>query len=159
MLIIFLISIFYVVNVSNSNELIGMMKVYKIQINLINIDTDEYTIELIDKISNRIFETQEGNKKGEHDFAIATDIDESHLRHYEIKIKFKNGDVKKIESIDMNKLINIDDDESDSSYKYKYNVRVKLLPRSVIVGVTIITVIGLFVVLIIFLKKHKKRIR
>ena len=62
MLIIFLIIICYVENTSNANELIGMMKVYKIQINLINIDTDEYTIELIDEISNKIFETQEGKE-------------------------------------------------------------------------------------------------
>ena len=90
MLIIFLISTFCIISKSSADELIGMMKVYKIKINLINVDTDRYTIELIDGISNRIFETQEGNEKGEHDFAIATDLDESHLTHYGIKIKFKN---------------------------------------------------------------------
>ena len=89
-LIIVLISTLCIMNKTNADEIIGMMKVYKIKINLINVDTDEYTIELIDGISNRIFESQEGNEKGEHDFAIATDLDESHLKHYGIKIKFNN---------------------------------------------------------------------
>ena len=145
-------------NKTNADEIIGMMKVYKIKINLINVDTDEYTIELIDGISNRIFESQEGNEKGEHDFAIATDLDESHLKHYGIKIKFKNGDVKNYESIDVDKLINVDENDLDSSYNYEYNILVKLLPRSVIIGIVVILVIVALVVLIIALKKHKKRI-
>lgn len=157
-LIIVLISSLCIMNKTNADEIIGMMKVYKIKINLINVDTDEYTIELIDGISNRIFESQEGNEKGEHDFAIATDLDESHLNYYGIKIKFKNGDVKNYESIDVDKLINVDDNELDSSYNYEYNILVKLLPRSVIIGIVVILVIAALVVLIIALKKHKKRI-
>lgn len=157
-LIIVLISTLCIMNKTNADEIIGMMKVYKIKINLINIDTDEYTIELIDGISNRIFESQEGNEKGEHDFAIATDLDESHLKHYGIKIKFKNGDVKNYESIDVDKLINVDENDLDSSYNYEYNILVKLLPRSVIIGIVVILVIVALVVLIIALKKHKKRI-
>lgn len=157
-LIIILISTLCIVNKTNADEIIGMMKVYKIKINLINVDTDEYTIELIDGISNRIFESQEGNEKGEHDFAIATDLDESHLKYYGIKIKFKNGDVKNYESIDVDKLIDVDDNELDSSYNYEYNVLVKLLPRNVIIGMVVILVIAALVVLIIALKKHKKRI-
>ena len=157
-LIILLMSIFCIISKVNADELIGMMKVYKIKINLINVDTDEYTIELIDGISNRIFESQEGNEKGEHDFAIATDLDESHLKHYGIKIKFKNGDVKNYESIDVDKLINVDENDLDSSYNYEYNILVKLLPRSVIIGIVVILVIVALVVLIIALKKHKKRI-
>ena len=157
-LIIVLISSLCIMTKTNADEIIGMMKVYKIKINLINVDTDEYTIELIDGISNRIFESQEGNEKGEHDFAIATDLDESHLKHYGIKIKFKNGDVKNYESIDVDKLINVDDNELDSSYNYEYNILVKLLPRSVIIGIAVILVIAALVVLIIALKKHKKRI-
>lgn len=157
-LIIVLISTLCIMNKTNADEIIGMMKVYKIKINLINVDTDEYTIELIDGISNRIFESQEGNEKGEHDFAIATDLDESHLKHYGIKIKFKNGDVKNYESIDVDKLINVDENDLDSSYNYEYNILVKLLPRSVIIGIVVILVIVALVVLIISLKKHKKRI-
>lgn len=157
-LIIVLISTLCIMNKTNADEIIGMMKVYKIKINLINVDTDEYTIELIDGISNRIFESQEGNEKGEHDFAIATDLDESHLKHYGIKIKFKNGDVKNYESIDVDKLINVDENDLDSSYNYEYNILVKLLPRSVIIGIVVILVIVALVVLIIALKKHKKRI-
>lgn len=157
-LIIILISTLCIVNKTNADEIIGMMKVYKIKINLINVDTDEYTIELIDGISNRIFESQEGNEKGEHDFAIATDLDESHIKHYGIKIKFKNGDVKNYESIDVDKLINVDENDLDSSYNYEYNILVKLLPRSVIIGIVVILVIVALVVLIIALKKHKKRI-
>lgn len=157
-LIIVLISTLCIMNKTNADEIIGMMKVYKIKINLINVDTDEYTIELIDGISNRIFESQEGNEKGEHDFAIATDLDESHLKYYGIKIKFKNGDVKNYESIDVDKLIDVDDNELDSSYNYEYNVLVKLLPRNVIIGMVAILVIAALVVLIIALKKHKKRI-
>lgn len=157
-LIIVLISTLCIMNKTNADEIIGMMKVYKIKINLINVDTDEYTIELIDGISNRIFESQEGNEKGEHDFAIATDLDESHIKHYGIKIKFKNGDVKNYESIDVDKLINVDENDLDSSYNYEYNILVKLLPRSVIIGIVVILVIVALVVLIIALKKHKKRI-
>ena len=157
-LIIVLISTLCIMNKTNADEIIGMMKVYKIKINLINVDTDEYTIELIDGISNRIFESQEGNEKGEHDFAIATDLDESHIKHYGIKIKFKNGDVKNYESIDVDKLINVDENDLDSSYNYEYNILVKLLPRSVIIGIVVILVIVALVVLIISLKKHKKRI-
>lgn len=157
-LIILLIGLFCMMNKTNADEIIGMMKVYKIKINLINVDTDEYTIELIDGISNRIFESQEGNEKGEHNFAIATDLDESHLSYYGIKIKFKNGDVKNYDSINIDKLINVDDNELDSSYNYEYNVLVKLLPRSVIVGIVVILVIAALVGLIIILKKHKKRI-
>ena len=66
----------------------------KLNCNLINIDTEEYTIELIDGISNRIFDSQNGNENGEHNFTIATDMDESHLEHYSIKVKFNNGEVK-----------------------------------------------------------------
>ncbi len=158
-LIILLMSTFFIISKVNADELIGMMKVYKIKINLINVDTDEYTIELIDRISNRIFETQEGNEKGEHNFAIATDLDESHLEHYGIKIKFKNGDVKNYDSINVKKLINVDDNETDSSYNYEYNLLVKLLPKSVIVVILIMLVIAALVTLIITLKKHKKRIK
>ena len=50
-IIIFLITIFNV-NVVNADDMIGIMKVYKIDINLINVDTTEYVIELIDGISN-----------------------------------------------------------------------------------------------------------
>lgn len=157
-LLFVLISALCIMNKTNADEIIGMMKVYKIKINLINIDTDEYTIELIDGISNRIFESQEGNEKGEHIFNIATDLDKSHLKHYGIKIKFKNGDVKNYESIDVDKLINVDDNELDSSYNYEYNVPVKLLPRSVVIGMVVMFVIAALVVLIIALKKHKKRI-
>ena len=88
-LIVLVMSIFCLVNKSNADELIGMMKVYKLRINLINVDTDRYTIELIDGISDRIFETQDGNENGIHDFTIATDMDKSQLSHYGIKIKFK----------------------------------------------------------------------
>lgn len=157
-LLIILISALCIMNKTNADEIIGMMKVYKLKINLINVDTDEYTIELIDGISNRIFESQEGNEKGEHIFNIATDLDESHLKHYGIKIKFKNGDVKNYESIDVDKLINVDDNELDSSYNYEYNVPVKLLPRSVVIGMVVMLVIAALVVIIIALKKHKKRI-
>lgn len=157
-LIIVLISTFYMMSKTNADEIIGMMKVYKIKINLINVDTEEYTIELIDGISNRIFESQEGNKKGEHNFTIATDMDVSHLNHYGIKIKFKNGDVKNYDSINVDKLINVDDNDADSSYNYEYNVLVKLLPRSVIVGIAVMLVFAGLVVLIVTLKRYKKRI-
>ncbi len=157
-MIIFLITILCAINKTTASDLIGMMKVYKIKINLINVDTEEYTIELIDGISNRIFESQEGNKKGEHDFTIATDLDESHLTHYGIKIKFKNGDVKNYDSINIDRLINIDNNETDSTYNYEYNLIVKLLPKSVIIGIVVMLAIGALVALIVFLKKHKKRI-
>lgn len=158
-LMIFLMIIFCGINKSHADELIGMMKVYKLKINLINVDTDKYTIELFDGISNRIYETQEGNETGEHNFAIATDMEVRHLVNYEIKIKFKNGNVKTFDTIDVDKLIDIDDDKSDSSYNYEYNLRVKLLPKSAIIGICVVLVIVGIVALIIALKKHKKRIR
>lgn len=158
-LIVLFMSIFCLAHKSNADELIGMMKVYKLRINLINVDTDRYTIELIDGISNRIFETQEGNENGVHDFTIATDIDKGQLSHYGIKIRFKNGDVKNIDSINVDRLINVDEDESDSSYNYEYNVLVKLLPKSAVIAIVVILVIAAIVGLIIYLKKHKKRIK
>ena len=153
-LMIFLISIFFVTNKTSANELIGMMKVYKIKVNLINVDTEEYTIELIDGISNRIFETQSGNETGTHDFTIATDMDESHLKHYSIKVKLKDGEVKDFGTINIDRLIKIDKDDNDSSYSYEYNLLVKLLPTSVIIGIAVILAIGALVALIMFLKKH-----
>lgn len=155
----FFIIMFGVTNSSNADELIGMMKVYKLKINLINIDTDEYTIELIDGISNRIYETQSGNENGEHNFAIATDMDERHLVNYGIKIKFKDGNVKNFDSIDIDKLIDVDDDKTDSSYNYEYDLRVKLLPKEAIIGFFVALGIIAVIILIIYLKKHKRRIR
>lgn len=157
-LIIFLITIFNM-NFVNADELIGTMNVYKIKIKLLNIDTSEYTIELIDGIYNRIYETQEGNESGEHHFAIATDMDERHLVNYGIKVKFKNGDVKDFGSIKVAKLIDIDEDKTDSSYNFEYNVRVKLLPKNAVIGICVALVIVALIVLIIYLKKHKRRIK
>lgn len=156
MLVIVFISTFLLINKTNANELIGMMKVYKIKINLINVDTEDYTIELIDGISNRIFDTQKGNVKGIHDFTIATDMDESHLKYYSINVKFDNGVVKDFGTIDIDKLRKIN--KNDESYNYEYNVWVKLLPLSVVKVIVGILALGVLVVLIIALKKHKKRI-
>ena len=94
-----------------------------------------------------------------HDFTIATDMDESHLKYYSIKIKFNDGEVKDFGTINTDKLIKHDKDKSDSSFSYEYNVWVKLLPNSVIVGIVVVIAIEALVALIIFLKKHKKRIR
>lgn len=157
-LIVFLITIFCMNNV-NADDTIGIMKVYKLKINLLNIDTSAYTIELIDGISNRIYETQDGNESGEHNFAIATDMDERHLVNYSIKVKFKNGEVKNFDSIKVAKLIDVDDDKTDSSYSYEYNVRVKLFSKDVIIGFCVAVVIIALVILIIYLKKHKRRIK
>ena len=156
MLVIVFISTFLLINKTNANELIGMMKVYKIKINLINVDTEDYTIELIDGISNRIFDTQKGNVKGIHDFTIATDMDESHLKYYSINVKFDNGVVKDFGTIDIDKLRKIN--KNDESYNYEYNVWVKLLPLSVVKVIVGILALGVLVVLIIALKKYKKRI-
>lgn len=158
MLIIFLLSIFLMINKINANELIGMMKVYKLKINLINVDTDAYTIELIDGISNRIYDTQVGNKKGQHDFTIATDMDENHLEYYGIKVRFNNGDVKSYDSIEVDKLKMIDNDNTDSSYNYEYNVLINLLPKSIINTIYIILAIVCATIMVIYLIKHKKRI-
>ena len=158
MLIVFLFSIFCMFNKTNANELIGLMKVYKIKIKLINVDTDDYTIELIDGISNRIFDSQKGNENGEHNFTIATDMDERHLNNYSVKVKFDNGDVKDFDYINVDKLIKVDEDINDTSYNYEYRLLVKILPRSVIIGVAVMIVLGGLAALIVALKKHKKRI-
>lgn len=157
--IIFFIALFCGMNIVNADDSIGIMKVYKLKINLLNLDTSDYTIELIDNISDRIYETQDGNETGEHNFAIATDMDESHLRHYGIKIKFKNGDVKNFDSINVDKLIDVDDDKTDSSYSYEYNLRVKLLPKWAIITFIVIVVVAALALGIIALKKHKRRIK
>lgn len=157
-LIIFMTFLFYIKPV-NADEIIGMMKVYKLKINLINIDTEDYSIELIDGISNRIFETQEGNKTGEHYFAIATDMDERHLINYGIKIKFKDGEVKNFGNINTKKLIDVDDNKNDSSYNFEYNVIVNLIPRSMIITFFVILGVAALVTLVIVLKKHKRRIK
>ena len=158
MLIVFLLSILCMFNKTNANELIGLMKVYKIKIKLINVDTDDYTIELIDGISNRIFDSQKGNENGEHNFTIATDMDERHLNNYSVKVKFDNGDVKDFDYINVDKLIKVDEDINDTSYNYEYSLLVKILPRSVIIGVAVMIVLGGLAALIVALKKHKKRI-
>lgn len=158
MLIVFLLSIFCMFNKTNANELIGLMKVYKIKIKLINVDTDDYTIELIDGISNRIFDSQKGNENGEHNFTIATDMDERHLNNYSVKVKFDNGDVKDFDYINVDKLIKVDEDINDTSYNYEYSLLVKILPRSVIIGIVVMIVLGGLAALIVALKKHKKRI-
>ena len=151
-------SIFCMFNKTNANELIGLMKVYKIKIKLINVDTDDYTIELIDGISNRIFDSQKGNENGEHNFTIATDMDERHLNNYSVKVKFDNGDVKDFDYINVDKLIKVDEDINATSYNYEYRLLVKILPRSVIIGVAVMIVLGGLAALIVALKKHKKRI-
>ena len=158
-LIIFLISLFYTMQVSFADELIGMMKVYKITIKLINVDTEDYTIELMDGISNRIYETQEGNKNGEHNFAIATDMDERHLVNYWVRLKFKNGEVKEFPAIKTDKLIDIDEDNNDSSYNYKYNIIVKILPKEVRIGFLVVCILAIIIGFIIWLKKRKRWIK
>lgn len=157
--IIFLITLFCGINIVNADDAIGIMKVYKLKINLLNLDTTDYTIELIDNISDRIYETQDGNESGEHDFAIATDLDEHHIVNYGIRVKFKDGDVKNFDSINVDKLIDIDDDKSDSSYSYEYNLRIKILPKWIVIVMVIIVVIAALVAGIVALKNHKKRIR
>lgn len=160
LLVIFLVLILAIgINKVNADDSIGIMKVYKLKIKLINLDTTNYTIELYDDISNRIYETQEGNKTGEHNFAIATDMDERHLVNYGINIKFADGEIKKFKSINVNKLIDIDDDKTDSTYSYEYNLRVKLLPNWFIITMIVIVILACLVVGIIALKKHKRRIR
>lgn len=156
--IIFFIILFSIINVVNADETIGIMKVYKLKINLLNLDTSNYTIELIDNISDRIYETQEGNETGEHNFAIATDMDESHLRHYGVNVKLENGDIKSFNSIKVDKLIDVDDDKTDSSYSYEYNLRMKILPNWLVIVLVVIAVVAVLVAGIIALKKHKRRI-
>ena len=158
-IIIFWVVLFGVISNVNADDSIGIMKVYKLKINLLNMDTSDYTIELFDDISNRIYETQDGNKSGEHNFAIATDMDERHLVNYGIHIKFANGDVKKFDSINIKKLIDIDDDKTDSTYSYEYNLRVKLIPNWLIITFAVIVVIAALVAGIIALKKHKRIIK
>ena len=156
-IIIFLITIFNV-NVVNADDMIGIMKVYKIDINLINVDTTEYVIELIDGISNRVYETQNGNEQGHHNFAIATDMDERHLVNYSVKLKFKNGDIKDFGNIKLEDLIKIDEESNKSTFSYKYDLRVKLLPNIAIKIIIAIILIILAVFVIRAIKKHKKRI-
>ena len=158
-LIILLINIFCMSLKSNADELIGMMNVYKITINLKNIDTDEYKIELMDGISKRIYETQDGNETGTHNFAIATDMDERHLVNYWVKIKFNNGEIKEFPPFETDKLIESDDGKNDSSYSYEYNIRVRLFPKVVRVGFVVICIIAAIVAFIIWLKKRKRWIK
>ena len=158
-IIIFLVVLFCWISRVNADDSIGIMKVYKIKINLFNLDTSDYTIELFDNISNRIYETQDGNKLGEHNFAIATDMDKTHLVNYGIHIKFADGTVKKFDSINVKKLIDIDDDKTDSTYIYEYNLRVKLIPNWLIIVFVVVVVITILVVTIIALKKHKRIIK
>ena len=157
--IICLINLFYIQVKSNADELIGMMKVYKITVNLKNIDTDKYKIELMDGISKRIYETQEGNETGQHNFAIATDMDERHLVNYWIKLKFDNGDVKEFPRIELEDLIDTDEDKTDSSYSYEYNLRVRLFPKVVRIGFVVLCVVAIIVAFIIWLKKRKRWIK
>lgn len=157
--IIILINLFCVSVKLNANELIGMMNVYKITVNLKNIDTDEYKIELMDGILNRIYETQEGNEEGEHHFAIATDMDERHLVNYWVKIKFKNGEIKEFPPLKIENLIDTDDDKTDSSYSYEYNLRVRLFPKVVRIGFIVVCIIAILVAFIIWLKKRKRWIK
>ena len=157
--IIFFITLFCGMNIDNDDDAIGIMKVYKLKINLLNLDTTDYTIELIDKISDRIYETQEGIESGVHNFAIATDLDEHHLVNYGIKVKFNDGNVKNFDSIKVDKLIDVDDDRTDSSYSYEYNLRMRILPKWLVVVFIVIVVIAALAAGIVALKKHKKRIR
>lgn len=157
--IIVFINLFCMPVKSKADELIGMMNVYKITINLINVDTDDYKIELMDGISNRIYETQEGNETGVHNFAIATDMDERHLVNYWVKVKFKNGEIKEFSPIKIEKLVDTDEDKTDSSYSYEYNLRVRLFPKVVRIGFVVLCVVAIIVAFIIWLKKRKRWIK
>lgn len=161
---IFLVIIFFImllcnINTVNADDSYGIMKVYKLKIKLLNLDTTEYSIELYDYNLNRIYETQEGNETGEHNFAIATEMDERHLVNYGINIKYADGDVKTFKSININKLVDLDDDKTDSTYSYEYNLKVKLLPNWLIITIMVIVAIALVITSIMALKKHKRRIK
>ena len=80
------------------------------------------------------------------------------LNNYSVKVKFDNGDVKDFDYINVDKLIKVDEDINDTSYNYEYSLLVKILPRSVIIGVAVMIVLGGLAALIVALKKHKKRI-
>ncbi len=157
-IIVFIMLFFGINTVAVADDSIGIMNVYKLKINLINIDTTDYTIELFDDISNRIYETQDGNETGEHNFAIATDMDERHLVNYGINIKFADGETKNFKSINVKKLIDVDDDKTDTTFSYEYNLRVKILPNWLIITMIVIVVVALLVAGVIALKKHKRRI-
>ncbi|MBR3832490.1 MAG: hypothetical protein IKJ72_02550, partial [Mycoplasmataceae bacterium] len=159
LILILFLNIFFNTNLVNAYEQTEIMNVYKLRIKLVNLETSEYKIELIDEISDKIYESQKGNTEGIHDFAIATDMDKSHLVNYSVKLKFDNGEIKNFEPIKIDKLIDIDDDTSDTTYSYEYSLRVKFIPSIVIKIAITILIIALVVVVIINLKNYKKRIK
>lgn len=151
---IFILMIFNFISINNS-YCFEQVKAYNLKINLKNISTTKYTIELLNG-EDKVYISQNGNDSKEHEFVITGSAEKTNLEDFKVRIKYKNGKTKTFDNIKLTDLVKNENDDSEIKENYIYNLKVNIISLPALIGIIVVVIL---IGILIYFKTHKRVIK